>query len=229
MALKDKKLPFFSAIIFDMDGLVIDTETTYIKAWQYAAEEMGYHFSDKFCLSLSGLHSQTIEKRLFNECGDNFNLKNFQNMSGHYWRNYVQQHGIKQKQGLKILLKVITQQKIPFCLATNSLKKNALECLAFANLENRFKLIISRDQVKNGKPAPDIFFKAAKSLQQPISKCLVLEDSAIGIQAANNANAPSVLIPSHSFIETEALKKSDGVFNNLSEIAQLILEKSPKK
>lgn len=223
------KLPNFSAIIFDMDGLVLDSETTYLKAWQHAAQKMGYQFNDNFCLSMSGLHSDAVKQRLFEQCGHDFDLKTFQQLSGDCWRTYVQQHGIEQKQGLQQLLTVIKQQKIPFCLATNSLEMNALECLALANLEQTFELIISRDHVKQGKPAPDIFLKAAKCLQQPISNCLVLEDSATGIQAAKNAGAYSVLIPSQKPVAEKLLTSCDAIFNDLSVVADIISANLPKK
>ena len=58
------KLSDFSAVIFDMDGLVLDTETTYFVAWQQAAKAMGYVLSESFCLSLSGLHYKDIEPKL---------------------------------------------------------------------------------------------------------------------------------------------------------------------
>ena len=88
------------------------------------------------------------------------------------------------------------QHQIPYCLATNSLAVNAYECLELAGIKEVFSTIITRDDVQHGKPAPDIFLKAAELLQVPISQCLVLEDSHAGIVAASRAGAFSVFIPS---------------------------------
>jgi beta-phosphoglucomutase len=81
-------------------------------------------------------------------------------------------------------------------LATNSPAINAYECLEVAGIKDVFPTIITRDDVQHGKPAPDIFLKAAGLLKVPISQCLVLEDSHAGIVAASRAGAFSVFVPS---------------------------------
>jgi beta-phosphoglucomutase len=203
------KLSDFSAVIFDMDGLVLDTETTYFVAWQQTAKAMGYTLSESFCLSLSGLHYKDIELKLIDWCGANFNLHTFNHLSGIFWRKHVNTHGIKIKQGFIQLLEFIDQQQIPYCLATNSQAINAYECLELAGIEDIFSIIITRDDVERGKPAPDIFFKAAELLQVPISQCLVLEDSYAGIEAASRAGAFSVFVPSTEPVDPMAAELCD--------------------
>ena len=194
------KLSDFSAVIFDMDGLVLDTETTYFVAWQQAANAMGYALPETFCLSLSGLHYKDIEPKLMALCGADFNLQAFKQLSGIYWREYVSAHGISIKHGFTQLLEFIMHQQIPYCLATNSRAKNAFECLELAGIKDIFSTIITRDDVQQGKPAPDIYLRAAELLQVPISQCLALEDSPAGIVAASRAGAFSIFVPSLSLI-----------------------------
>jgi beta-phosphoglucomutase len=196
----------FSAVIFDMDGLVLDTETTYIVAWQRAAKAMGYALSEPFCLSLSGLHYKDVELQLMAFCGADFNLQAFNQLSGIYWREYVYTHGINIKYGFTQLLEFIVGRKIPYCLATNSRAVNAYECLELAGIKDVFSTIITRDDVQQGKPAPDIFLKAAELLQVPISRCLVLEDSLAGIVAASRAGAFSVFVPSTEPVDPLAIE-----------------------
>ena len=189
------KLSDFSAVIFDMDGLVLDTESTYFVAWQNAAKAIGYTLPESFCRSLSGLHSEEIELTLMALCGADFNLQAFNQLSGIFWREHVNAHGIKIKHGFTQLLEFIVQQQIPYCLATNSRAINTYECLELAGINDVFSTIITRDDVEQGKPEPDIFLKAAELLQVPISQCLVLEDSHAGIVAASRAGAFSVFVP----------------------------------
>jgi beta-phosphoglucomutase len=186
----------FSAVIFDMDGLVLDSESTYRSAWREAAQAMEYEFSDSLWTTLSGMPSEKVMAALKNHGGAGFDLSEFTRLSALCWRRHVAVHGIGVKQGFYQLLELLIQENIPYCLATNSQAANAYECLELAGLENTFSMIISRDQVQRGKPAPDLFLKAAERLRVRIGQCLVLEDSAVGIEAASRAGALSVLIPS---------------------------------
>ena len=210
------KLSDFSAVIFDMDGLVLDTETTYFVAWQQAAKAMGYALSESFCLSLSGLHYKDIEPKLMASCGIDFDLQVFNHLSGIYWRKHVDVYGINIKHGFTELLEYIVQQQIPYCLATNSRAINAYECLELAGIKDVFSTIITRDDVQYGKPAPDIFLKAAELLQVPISLCLVLEDSHAGIVAASSAGAFSVFVPSTEPVNQLTVELCDVMMTDLA-------------
>ncbi|WP_333875323.1 HAD family hydrolase [Methylobacter sp.] len=216
------RLADFAAVIFDMDGLVLDTESTYFIAWQQAASAMGYDFSDEFCRALSGLHYQDIEPRLLEYCGAEFDLQIFNRLSGEFWRDYVNAHGINIKHGFTGMLELLINQNMPYCLATNSLMVNALECLELAGIDDVFPIIITRDHVQYGKPEPDIFLKAAEVLQVDISRCLVLEDSHAGIVAASRAGAVSVFIPSTAQVDPLTVELSDLVVNDLAQLANVI-------
>ncbi len=212
----------FSAVIFDMDGLVLDTESTYSIAWQQAASAMGYDFSEDFCLSLSGLHYPDIELKLLAYCGAEFNLQTFNRLSGECWRDHVNIHGINIKYGFAGLLDLLIKQNIPYCLATNSRTVNALECLELAGIKDVFSIIISRDHVQNGKPEPDIFLKAAELMQVDISRCLVLEDSHAGIVAASRAGAVSVFIPSIAQVDPLTVELCNLMMDDLAQLTHAI-------
>lgn len=205
-----------------MDGLVLDTESTYFIAWQQAAKAMGYEFSDDFCLSLSGLHYNDIEPKLIEYCGAEFNLQAFNRLSGDCWRDHVDVYGIRIKHGFSELLELLIRQKIPYCLATNSRAANALECLELAGIKDVFSIIIARDHVQHGKPEPDVFFKAAEVLQVDISRCLVLEDSHAGIAAASRAGAVSVFIPSIAQADPLTVELCDLMVSDLAQLTNAL-------
>jgi beta-phosphoglucomutase-like phosphatase (HAD superfamily) len=216
------KLADFSAVIFDMDGLVLDTESTYMLAWQQAASAMGYDLSWDFCLSLSGMHYEDIELELLAYCGAEFNLQTFNRLSGDCWREHVNVHGINIKQGFSGLLDLLVEQNIPYCLATNSRTVNALECLELAGLKEAFSIIVSRDHVQQGKPEPDVFLKAAELMQVEISRCLVLEDSHAGIVAAFRAGAVTVCIPSTAQVDPLTIELCDLMVDDLAQLTNTI-------
>lgn len=215
------RLNDFSAVIFDMDGLVLDTEPTYFKAWQQAAKTMGYSLSDNFCESLSGLHYQAVTEQLLKHFGTDFNLQCFNELSGLYWHEQITRYGINIRPGFNELIETLMQLNIPYCLATNSSAINAKECLAFAKLTHVFTHIISRDDVLQGKPEPDIFLKAADILNIPIQQCLVLEDSHAGIVAAKSAGAYAIWIPATNTIDPVTLSLCDTKMNSLVDIIGL--------
>ncbi|MEQ1637391.1 MAG: HAD family phosphatase [Methylococcales bacterium] len=215
------ELPDFSAVIFDLDGLVLDTESTYFSAWQQASGLMGHDCSEAFCRSLSGLQFTDIEQRLLAAFGNQFNLQVFRTLSTQAWRELVAQQGIAVKPGFRQLLAALKKLRLPFALATNSPQVNALECLTLAGLENTFANLIARDHVRAGKPEPDIYLQAAQQLQTPIRHCLVLEDSYNGVLSAHRAGASVIYVPS-GLPSAEAGLLSTRSVENLNQVAQLI-------
>lgn len=216
------KLADFAAVIFDMDGLVLDTESTYFAAWKQAATAMGYEFSEEFCLLLSGLHYSDIELKLLEYCGADFDLQTFNRLSGVFWREHVSVRGIKVKHGFSELLALLVRQEVPYCLATNSGAENALECLELAGIEEVFSIIVTRAHIPCGKPEPDIFLKAAELMQVDISRCLVLEDSHTGIVAASRAGAVSVFIPSIAQVDPLTVELCDLMVSDLAQLMDVI-------
>ncbi|NOT10237.1 MAG: HAD family phosphatase [Methylococcaceae bacterium] len=214
------KLVDFSAVIFDMDGLVLDTEATYCFAKQEAAKSMGFAVSDDFWLSLSGLHASDIEQKLFDHLGADFDCSAFNGRAEQIWHAYVKNNGIQIKPGFFALLNFIVEQALPFCLATNSNAVNATNCLKLARLQDIFPVVITRDDVLQGKPEPDIFLKAADRLGVEIKQCLALEDSPTGIQAATRAGAFSVFVPSVLPVDPLALSLCDVMLPDLEQVLQ---------
>ncbi|MFM8340981.1 MAG: HAD family hydrolase [Methylomonas sp.] len=212
------------AIIFDMDGLVIDSEASYVAAWRQTAVAMGYQIDDDFALGLSGANAEHVKSYLLEKFGDGFDLTRFRQLSTEIWLVHVEQYGIAVKPGFFSLLELIQQRQIPFCLATNSQRIQALRCLSFAGLDGIFQHIIARDDVLNGKPAPDLIIKAADVLAHSVADCLVLEDSPIGIAAAVAAGARSVYLPSQPVVDSWASQQAVRVFDDLGQVATELMQ-----
>jgi len=212
----------FKALIFDMDGLVLDSEATYRAAWQLACEQMGYRLPEVFWLGLSGQPGDIVLQQLSKVCGGDFNISKFQQLSAESWCLQVQQQGIPVKKGFFSLLQYLRQQGLPFGLATNSHRREAENCLALAGLDQVFSILIARDQVSQPKPAPDLFLQAAAQLGVAAVDCLVLEDSAVGIAAAVAAKMPCVYIPSCLPADDSAARQALAVLADLGQVAGVL-------
>jgi HAD superfamily hydrolase (TIGR01509 family) len=215
------KLPPCAALILDMDGLLLDTESTYALAWQRAAQAQGHVLEESFCASLAGLHYQAVEEKLGEYCGD-LDFEQFRQRSAYYWRSHVEERGIALKTGFVELIAALAATSLPYCLATNSRAENADECLRLAGVEALFPLRLTRDHVAEGKPVPEIFFRAAERLRVDIRQCWVIEDSYPGIAAAKRAGAFAVRIPPARTQNARARQTADLVLQNLAELGEII-------
>jgi HAD superfamily hydrolase (TIGR01509 family) len=208
------------AVIFDLDGLVLDTESSFFAAWRQAAKVLGFELSESFCRSLSGLHYRAVERKLCDFYGAGFDPDEFGRISALCWRRHVQAQGIAVKPGFQDLLELIVRRNLPYALATNSNRANALECLDMAGLTDVFQVIVARDEVAQGKPDPAVFWAVAKRLSVAITQCLVLEDSPVGIMAAKAAGAFALFVPSTQPADSDTLTQCDLNCHDLTEVAQ---------
>lgn len=205
-----------------MDGLVLDTWPGYHSAWQQAASELGFDLDDSLCLTLAGRHRDDVENDLIRAFGKEFSLTEFSRLGSDHWRAYVNRHGIAVKPGFHRLHEILQHRDIPFCLATNSNRKNAEMCLHLAGLPGVFPIMVTRDQVTQGKPAPDLFEEAARRLEFPTGSCLTVEDSHTGIIAASRAGTLPIMIPDRQNPTRDVLNKAYCRLDSLHQLAALI-------
>lgn len=192
-----------SGCIFDMDGLLFDTERIFQNYWRAIAAERGIVLADSFITEITGTSGE-IQK----DCKER--------VLRHLAKNVPVKTGAVEILGRCRILGIKT------AVASSSLLRQIENNLENAGMENCFDAIVSGDEVEKGKPAPDIFLLAAKRIGVPPGECTVFEDSPHGIEGALRAGMKAVMIPD-LLPPWEEHRRQIEVYNNLQEAAEKIL------
>jgi beta-phosphoglucomutase-like phosphatase (HAD superfamily) len=185
----------FEVVIFDMDGLMLDTERLAPQAWHDAKEAIGVDFDMSLLDAMIGRNYQDCRTLILERHGATFPTDRLMDAWHVAYDAIVARDGIAIKHGLFDLLDWLEQAHIPKAVATSTRRSRAIEKLTGAGLATRFTALVGGDEIARGKPAPDIFLLAAERLGAEPASCLVLEDSAPGIRAALAAGMTPIMVP----------------------------------
>jgi HAD superfamily hydrolase (TIGR01509 family) len=210
------------AVVFDMDGLMLDTEPLYKVSWQNAANRLGYHISNELFFTLLGKNNSDSERIVLEALGQDFPIDEFKGLWPEIWRDLVLSNGIKPKEGLYEFLDFLDLRSIPFGVATSSDEMDAHLSLKSVNIIERLKFIITGDKIDNGKPAPDIYLEAAKILAVEPAFCIALEDSSSGAKAAISAGMTTIVIPDLVKPTEEIAASAFAVLSSLAEAKTMV-------
>ncbi len=182
------------AVIFDMDGLLIDTETVYIEALQAAAGALGLKMPLDFCHSMIGIPGPDCDVMIQDFYGAGFRVEPFrEHFSFHAKQRF--DASVPVKAGVVELLDFLGARGLPMAVATASSRATAERHLGRAGLLDRFKAIATRDDVVRAKPHPDVYLEAARRLGVAPERCIAFEDSNAGLTAAHAAGTMAIMVP----------------------------------
>jgi beta-phosphoglucomutase len=210
------------AVVLDMDGLMLDTEPLYKAAWQTASAELGYELDDSCYSTMVGRATEDCERALVSQFGSGFPLERFRSRWPELWRVCVARQGIATKPGLLELLTFLEAHDVPFAVATSSNADYTAYSLRQSDLEGRFQIVVTGDQVSSGKPAPDIYLEAARRLGADPGRCVALEDSDAGTLAASRAGMIALLIPDWTRPSGTAVRAAYCVLGSLHEARDVV-------
>lgn len=183
------------AVIFDLDGLLIDSEIISYKLYQELLKPYGYEFSiNDYAENYSGKPAVVNMNAIIKRFNLSLNIETGLNKVELMEKEFLAD-GVNLKAGAKELLEYLKTNQYKIAMASSSLKERALDILDKHHIQDYFDMFVFGYEVEKGKPNPDIFLKACEELGESPEDCLVLEDSEAGIQAAYSANVPVICIP----------------------------------
>lgn len=210
------------AAIFDMDGLLLDTEPIYRFAWQRAAGDFGETIDDRVYFRLIGRSTRDAEGVLAELFGAAFPMAEFRDRWLAHWRAEVARRGIPRKPGLDETLATVEELGLPKVIATSTGAGDARFTLERSGLDGRFDGVVTGDSVEHGKPAPDIFLAAARLAGVEAGRCVAFEDSDAGVLAAAAAGMVTVMVPDMKPPSDEARGRAHRVLASLADAPPLI-------
>lgn len=209
-------------VIFDMDGLLFDTERPSFKAMKKIMENHGYPYSLEMYKKIIGLSGQRCEEILKKDYGSDFSFKSISADYDVEFRKIVNDEGISIKQGAAKLLDTLDERKIKRCIASSSSRETIQYYLSLSGLADRFDFYVSGEEVKHGKPHPDIFLEACKRAKVTPESSLILEDSLNGLRAAVGAKINCVIIPDLIEPNEEMKKFVYKIVPNLEQVIDIL-------
>lgn len=200
-----------NAFIFDMDGLIFDTERIFMEILQEIAGKQGYHLTKEMYVETLGLCGEILEQKMTDFFGKEYPFAENNRSVSEKMREMAENEGLPVKPEIIECLKILKDKQIPCAVASSTKSDTVKEFLGKAGLLPFFSVILGGEMVSHSKPAPDIFLEAACQLEKEPEETFVLEDSENGVVAASKAGCGIICIPDLKMPAKDVLMLADYV------------------
>lgn len=210
------------AIIFDMDGLMIDSERVTFECYQEILKGMNLTMDEEFYKTLLGKPIKGIYQRFYDVYGNDFPIEDVIKDVHALMAQRFETEGVPVKTGLKSLLEYLKANNYKTIVATSSNRDRVDTILAQAQITDYFDDSICGDEVTKGKPNPEVFLKSCQKLGVSVDEAIVLEDSEAGIQASYDAGIKVICIPDMKYPEKQYEEKTFKIFKDLNDVTDYL-------
>ena len=210
------------AILFDMDGVIFDTEREYLKEWNKIFEKYGYEMKKEIYVSVMGRGRKKVKEIFKENFGDDLPIEEMYIEKDKMLKEAIENNEVPLKQGALELLEFLKRNGYKTALATSAKKDRVKSQVTHAKINNLFDAIVCADDIVNSKPNPEIFLKAAEKVNIKPENCIVIEDSEAGIRAAFNAGMIAFHVKDLKEADENIKKYCNKNFENLIEIKKYI-------
>ena len=207
-------------VIFDMDGLMFDTERVFVEAWDYAGEKIGIGKAGYMTLKTLGLNNKKSQEVWRQEFGGGYDLEALRAYTKEYLTNYYESNKVPVKKGLYILLDYLKENAYRLAVASSSPRWEVERHLKDAGVFECFEAVVCGDMIERSKPEPDIYIAACAQLGVEPEECWALEDSKSGLLSAARAGCMPIMVPDLWQPDEEARRTAAGVFEDLEKVKE---------
>lgn len=212
------------AVIFDMDGVIYDTEAFYLKHWIQVFYEYGYKMTKDIYINAMGRGRKKVKEYFKSVFGDDLPIDEMYVKKDKLLFDALKNREVPLKSGALELLQCLKDNNIKIALATSAKRERLDIQLKNSPIVKYFDAIVCGDDVVNSKPDPEIFLKAAKLVGADYKKCIVIEDSEAGIKAAHDGNMIGFHVEDLKVADENIKKNASKLFENLVEVKRYIMD-----
>ena len=216
----------FLACIFDFDGILVDSEIVLVKLWVKAAGKYNYQFKEENFYQCLGRTWQDIKKIQVDYFGQDYPFDSIYKQVQEYFKEEINKNGLPLVPGVLEVRQFLEDSHIKMAVASSTYRAEVFYRMERAGLDHLFTTVLGGDDIKNPKPAPDIFIKAAEALHVAPSDCLVIEDSESGVLAAKAAGMKVVMVQNLNPVTDTMRENADGIFLSHAELLQFLKKNS---
>lgn len=211
------------SVIFDMDGVLFDTESIYLKVWKNVFRKYGYKMTKDIYSQVIATGRENVKKVFLREFGEDLPIEKMYKEKDIALKEEIEKQVYIKKGAIEILTH-LKNKNYKVALATSSDRERMNKQLEKASIRKYFDEIVCRDEVEKTKPNPEIYLKVANKLNVNPKNCLVIEDSLAGVKAAYKANMKVLHVEDLKKADNEIKKYCYKSFNNLLEIKEEIFQ-----
>ena len=208
--------------VFDMDGLMFDSERLVYETWQMMMDELGFEYNLEIFKNTIGLRTDMAESYYNSLYGERFCYQPLKQRSREIFLKRVSEEGVPIKKGLVDLLEFLKSNNLKIAVATSTSAPTAHKIIRMAGVYDYFDAFVCGDDVRNGKPHPEVFLTAAERLSLPPTECVAFEDSINGIKSAHSAEMTTVMVPDYLQPTEEIIPMIDFLCDDLSQAIEFI-------
>lgn len=210
------------AVVFDMDGVLFDTEILCMKSWMAVAEENGLPGMEEIFPKCIGCNANDSRRFVMEAYGEDFDYDGFRKQASDWFWKYMEENGLPVKPGAEELLRWLKEDGWRIGLASSTKRSSVQDHLEQSGFGKYFSVVVSGDMVEHSKPEPDIYLLACRELGVCPAETYAIEDSPNGIRSARAAGMKPLMVPDMLAPDEEMRQLSERIFENLNQVLDFL-------